>query len=839
MVDGTKTRPGGAGDELNKWLKDDAKVQELLVTRMEEGPLIHLLSCEIASDMWSKLKTIYDKESAVSVHLLQQKFFMLSFDTSVSMFISKIEEIKNKLRTAGETLSDKMVITKILMSLPDQYKHFRSAWESVPVDTQTLEELTSRLLLEEERCISAEKTVALTARTSFQKKQTRLTCHVCNKVGHVARSCFFRNKINKNSNDEKDESQEKQKTLKVCKFCKKPGHLIESCWIKNKNKDTNQRNDKEKENESNAFMVFGNKIKTNDWCLDSGASEHMSWNKNLFDKIYKMTTNKMVQVGNGEKLDVKGYGNIKIWAYNGEKLIETTLTNVLYVPKIKYNLFSASCALDKGYFISSDNLTCQIFDKNGKVRAQAVRQKKLYTMIFTTEYKTNFSAQICCEPQNINNCTQGNDIDMTDDSILDCMKVKSIDTLKEWHRKLAHQNMEYIKEYLRNKNIEYIDNEKDFVCEQCLSGKQHKIRFKNSESRATQPLEIVHADVCGPMETTSFGGSRYFLLLKDDFSSYRHVYFMQKKSEVKRNIEKFISMAERQTGYKIKILRTDNGLEFCNKGVTEILEDRGICHQRSVVYTPQQNGRAERENRILVEAARTMLYSQDRLSKIFWAEAINTAAYNLNRTGPSPQKGRTPYELWHNKENTLTDFKIFGNRVSIHVPKENRLKWDAKNIQGIFIGYGENIKGFRVYIPDKNKVETLRDVIFLPEKSKEMEKQSQKEEIYEVIYDSDTEEIQNEIDNEEEDEIDRESSGSSMYNDAEENSDINDEIVNERYNLRRDRKPNTKYDDYEMDVDKILIATSDESDEPLCYDDAMASSDAKRWRQAMEAEIKA
>ncbi|KAK0180579.1 hypothetical protein PV327_002946 [Microctonus hyperodae] len=120
-----------------------------------------------------------------------------------------------------------------------------------------------------------------------------------------------------------------------------------------------------------------------------------------------------------------------------------------------------------------------------------------------------------------------------------------------------------------------------------------------------------------------------------------------------------------------------------------------------------------------------------------------------------------------------------------------------------------------------------------------MKKQSQQEEVYEVIYDSGTEEIQNEIDNEEEDEIDRESSGSSMYNDAEENSDINNEIVNERYNLRRNRKPNTKYDDYEMDLDKILIATSVERDEPLCYDDAMASSDAKRWKQAMQAEIKA
>lgn len=152
----------------------------------------------------------------------------------------------------------------------------------------------------------------------------------------------------------------------------------------------------------------------------------------------------------------------------------------------------------------------------------------------------------------------------------------------------------------------------------------------------------MHADVCGPMETTSLGGSRYFLLLKDDFSSFRCVYFLKQKSEVKTCIKKFINLAERETGFKMKILRTDNGLEFINKDVKEMLDGKGIRHQRTVVYTPEQNGRAERENRTLVEAARTLLNSTEKLNKTFWAEAINTVAYTLNRTGPSPQKHSTP-----------------------------------------------------------------------------------------------------------------------------------------------------------------------------------------------------
>nr|CAH7749544.1 unnamed protein product [Callosobruchus chinensis] len=163
IVTGEKLKP--TGDEAEKWCKDDAKAQEIIVARLENGPITHILSCETSKDMWSKLKSVYDKESVVSVHLLQQEFFMMNFNNSdsVSTYISQLEELKSKLKQAGEELSEKMVITKILMSLPEKFKHFRSAWESVPVEKQSLEELTSRLLIEEER-----RTSSVSDKTPFE-----------------------------------------------------------------------------------------------------------------------------------------------------------------------------------------------------------------------------------------------------------------------------------------------------------------------------------------------------------------------------------------------------------------------------------------------------------------------------------------------------------------------------------------------------------------------------------------------------------------------------------------------------------------------------------------------
>ncbi|GJQ68757.1 hypothetical protein Trydic_g17289 [Trypoxylus dichotomus] len=121
-----------------------------------------------------------------------------------------------------------------------------------------------------------------------------------------------------------------------------------------------------------------------------------------------------------------------------------------------------------------------------------------------------------------------------------------------------------------------------------------------------------------PMEEASLAGSKYFLLLKDDLSHYRYVYFLKHKVEVKSKILDFFKGAENDTGNKVRILRSDNGLEFVSGEMEKLLKEHGIRHQRTVAYTPEQNGKAEREMRTLVEAARTLLKAK-KLEKCFWA----------------------------------------------------------------------------------------------------------------------------------------------------------------------------------------------------------------------------
>ncbi|CAH2090995.1 unnamed protein product [Euphydryas editha] len=116
--------------------------------------------------------------------------------------------------------------------------------------------------------------------------------------------------------------------------------------------------------------------------------------------------------------------------------------------------------------------------------------------------------------------------------------------------------------------------------------------------------------------------------------------------------------------------------------------------------------------RTLVEAARTMLQDAG-FKKDLWAEAVNTAAFVINRTGPSKIPNKTPYELLFNKDFNIDILKRFGSEVYVHIPKQKRLKWDAKSKRGIFVGYGETCKGYRIWIPDTKDIEIHRDVTFI------------------------------------------------------------------------------------------------------------------------------
>jgi transposase InsO family protein len=107
----------------------------------------------------------------------------------------------------------------------------------------------------------------------------------------------------------------------------------------------------------------------------------------------------------------------------------------------------------------------------------------------------------------------------------------------------------------------------------------------------------------------SIGGSKYCLIIVDDYSRFTWVFFLQEKSQTQETLKGFLRRAQNEFGLRIKKIRSDNGTEFKNSQIEGFLEEEGIKHEFSSPYTPQQNGVVERKNRTLLDMARTMLMS--------------------------------------------------------------------------------------------------------------------------------------------------------------------------------------------------------------------------------------
>lgn len=155
--------------------------------------------------------------------------------------------------------------------------------------------------------------------------------------------------------------------------------------------------------------------------------------------------------------------------------------------------------------------------------------------------------------------------------------------------------------------------------------------FKASESKTDKVLELIHSDLMGQMEVASFGRAKFVLTFIDDFSRKTFVYFLKTKDETFELFQQFKELVEKQTGNKIKRIRTDNGGEYISASFEKYCKKNGITHEKTTPYTPEQNGIAERMNRTLFERAKCLLFDNN-MDKRFWAEAINMATYLVNRT---------------------------------------------------------------------------------------------------------------------------------------------------------------------------------------------------------------
>nr|GEW81154.1 hypothetical protein [Tanacetum cinerariifolium] len=232
------------------------------------------------------------------------------------------------------------------------------------------------------------------------------------------------------------------------------------------------------------------------------------------------------------------------------------------------------------------------------------------------------------------------------------------------------------------------------------------------ESNLCKPLDMHHMDLFGPTKAKSLMRKSYCLVIIDDFSRFSWVFFLSTKDETSGILKTFITEIENQLNCKVKVIKCDNVTEFKNRVMNQFFNMKGIKREFNVARTPQQNGVAKRKNRTLIEAARTMLVDS-KLPTTFWAEAVNTACYVLNRALVIKPHNKTPYELIRGRPPLIDFMKPFGCPVTILNTRDYLRKFDEKANEGFFVGYYVVSKAMRVFNKRIMIVEKTLNIRFL------------------------------------------------------------------------------------------------------------------------------
>lgn len=427
----------------------------------------------------------------------------------------------------------------------------------------------------------------------------------------------------------------------------------------------------------------GRKInRLDDWIVDSGCSNHMTGDKGRIINPVRYNGSQVVVIADDSRHNIAHVGDVVFPTSSSQK--EVTLDNVFHVPGMGKNLFSVPqvTAIGKHVLFGPDSV--KVFDEFETASVPVLcgrRCESVYVLSAEAAY---------------------------------IEKTKTSQSVDLWHSRLGHVSYSKLELMMSKQLVAGLPNlpvVKDVVCSGCQFGKAHQQPFHQSSYKSTQPLELVHTDVFGPVRQDSIGGMKYMITFIDDYSRFLWVFFMKEKSEALNKFKLFKVEAETLTGHKVRVLRSDNGGEYRSQEFTDFLNECKIKRQLTCSYTPQQNGVSERKNRHLAEVCGSMMHAKS-VPGQYWAEGMQTAAYIINRMPQQKMDYVSPYEKLLKKKPNVSHFKVFGCVCFALVPSSKRHKLEKKSRKCVFVGYDNEKKGWRCFDPDTRTCLVAYNVVF-------------------------------------------------------------------------------------------------------------------------------
>ena len=431
-----------------------------------------------------------------------------------------------------------------------------------------------------------------------------------------------------------------------------------------------------------------------EWLGDSGASRHVCNDMSLLWDV-KVREDPIILRQLSGKLEVYVTGTIKLECMDKEGVpVILQLYNTLYIPQAKVCLFSLQKTRVAHYRVVQKNKIGieWIQNENGRFVGSMSEDDEGRAVVNCTTLLPPF----CSPPPMLLPINEEEEEVLT--AALD---------IELLHRRLGHMGKTAMARLVKEDLVRGMEGGADGelgICRGCELGKPLAKPHppKSVLFRATRKLELVHADLAGPMRQQSWGGARFLFVLVDDFSRKSWVILLKNKNDVESRLKEWKALVENESGEKMGRLRTDNGGEFCSVALSTWLKEKGVKHETTPPRTPQSNGVAERMNRTLQDRARSMMLHAG-LGGGSWGETFSAANHLRNR-GPVTGMKVTPQELWSGRKPTVAYMRSFGCKVYCPIDKKYRGgKLGAVRYEGVLVGYSENSPTVRVWNPWKGK----------------------------------------------------------------------------------------------------------------------------------------
>jgi len=399
-----------------------------------------------------------------------------------------------------------------------------------------------------------------------------------------------------------------------------------------------------------------------EFLLDSAATAHIAHNRSLFENYTPCTDNSVVITGAGS-LPVAGYGTVLVT--DPDKNATFALHGVMHVPDCPVNIFSTTELNLEGGTFATTRSTATIRASSGN------------TLTTTQNYKGIFILPALL-PSSV------------------CYIHLTNDSLETWHRRFGHVGYDTLKRIVTLKCVDGMIVEGDAhppECIACVTGKFRRSPFP-TDTKTYAPLEMLHSDISGDYPT-ALNGHRYFTTVRDKATGYTVVHSHSHKHEAATFVKNTINSLERETGRRVRYLRTDRGGEYMSHDMQQWLQSKTITHQPTTVESSASNGVAERVNLTLMNRVRATLVHSNQ-PRLLWPWALQHVAHALNYI-PSASNTKTPHELMFNTRPDVSHLHVFGAAVASWVPTQDRPdKLVPRAHQARFVGYTPSDKIFKV-----------------------------------------------------------------------------------------------------------------------------------------------